>query len=61
MPRPNLDAQRRTSRTPPKEQPEPATKRKQAPAGSGTDGAAPAVAGPPRRVKRKRSGGGKRR
>ena len=26
-----------------------------------TDGAAPVTAGPPRRVKRKRSGGGKRR
>jgi YidC/Oxa1 family membrane protein insertase len=64
MPRPDPSAlQKRSSRTPPKEQPEPSRKAKpasstkQAPAG---DGPRP-VAGPPRRVKRKRSGGGRRR
>lgn len=59
MPKPDLTAQeRRSSRTPPKEEPPPEPK------GGATakgDGARPAVAGPPRRVKRKRSGGGKRR
>ena len=64
MPRPDPNAtQRRTSRAPAKEQPEPRPKAKpapsakQAPAGEGTR----PVAGPPRRVKRKRSGGGRRR
>ena len=66
MPRPDLTAaQRRSSRTPPKEEPAQKPKPKKAgtapQAGSGTDGARAAVAGPPRRVKRKRSGGGRRR
>jgi YidC/Oxa1 family membrane protein insertase len=65
MPRPDLSALKRSSRTPPKEEPQPAQRRKGAPAAakSGTtDGtAAKPVAGPPRRVKRKRSGGGRRR
>jgi YidC/Oxa1 family membrane protein insertase len=62
MPKPDLTAAaaKRSSRTPPKE--EPAAKPK---GGGGAtrpslDGAKP-VAGPPRRVKRKRSGGGRRR
>jgi len=65
MPRPNLGAQPKSSRTPPKDQPPPAaTPAKSSKRKSGvpaTDGTAPASAGPPRRVKRKRSGGGKRR
>ena len=65
MPRPDLSAQRKSSRTPQKEQPAQEEKAKPktgapAPAPTG-DGARPAVAGPPRRVKRKRSGGGRRR
>jgi YidC/Oxa1 family membrane protein insertase len=61
MPRPDLTAlQKRSSRTPPKE--EPPAKKGGAPTGQATgDGATPVIAGPPRRVKRKRSGGGKRR
>jgi YidC/Oxa1 family membrane protein insertase len=60
MPRPDPAALKKSSRTPPKEQPAQTSKRKGVPAGR--DGASPApVAGPPRRVKRKRSGGGKRR
>jgi YidC/Oxa1 family membrane protein insertase len=62
MPKPDLTeaAAKRSSRTPPKEAPAPA---KGAAAGSGasTKDGAPVVAGPPRRVKRKRSGGGRRR
>ena len=64
MPRPNLGAQPKSSRTPPKEPPAaPAktTSAKRKPGVPTTDGAAPVSAGPPRRVKRKRSGGGKRR
>jgi YidC/Oxa1 family membrane protein insertase len=62
MPRPSSPAPR-SSRTPQKEAPPPAkagssTRKAGVPA---TDGAAPVAAGPPRRVKRKRSGGGKRR
>jgi YidC/Oxa1 family membrane protein insertase len=61
MPRPDLSAvQKRTSRTPPKDEP-PKKKGAGQPTRPGADGAAPVVAGPPRRVKRKRSGGGKRR
>ena len=57
MPRPDLTAvQRRSSRTPPKDEPAKAA----APARAAADGTRQ-VAGPPRRVKRKRSGGGKRR
>ena len=60
MPRPDPAALKKSSRTPPKEQPAQTSKRKGVP--PGRDGASPApVAGPPRRVKRKRSGGGKRR
>ena len=70
MPKPNVTAQqeRRSSRTPPKDEPvAPAPSRtpKAKPNGDErrrpADGARPAVAGPPRRVKRKRSGGGRRR
>jgi YidC/Oxa1 family membrane protein insertase len=61
MPRPDLSAVKKSSRTPPKEPPPDAgngSKRKGVPAsgGSGT-----VVAGPPRRVRRKRSGGGRRK
>src|SRR6188472_2645241 len=61
MPRPNLGAQPKSSRTPPKEPPAtPAktTSSKRKPGVPTTDGATPVSAGPPRRVKRKRSGGG---
>jgi YidC/Oxa1 family membrane protein insertase len=64
MPRPNLDAQPKSSRTPPKEPPAApatATSSKRKPGVPATDGATPVNAGPPRRVKRKRSGGSKRR
>jgi len=64
MPRPNLGAQPKSSRTPPKEPPAtPAksTTSKRKPGVPTTDGTAPVNAGPPRRVKRKRSGGSKRR
>jgi YidC/Oxa1 family membrane protein insertase len=59
MPRPDAKAlqQRRTSRTPPKEEPAKAKGGASKPSGDGTR----PVAGPPRRVKRKRSGGGRRR
>ena len=62
MPKPDLSAlQKRSSRTPPKEEPAPKPKsaaaQAQRPSGDGTR----PVAGPPRRVKRKRSGGGRRR
>jgi YidC/Oxa1 family membrane protein insertase len=63
MPKPVLPTgEKKSSRTPPKDAPEPVAK---GGGGSGAkDGAkdgAPVVAGPPRRVKRKRSGGGRRR
>jgi len=64
MPRPNLGAQPKSSRTPPKEPPAtPAktTSSKRKPGVPTTDAATPVSAGPPRRVKRKRSGGSKRR
>jgi YidC/Oxa1 family membrane protein insertase len=62
MPRPNLGAQPKSSRTPPKDEPPPPAKpAKRKPGVPTTDGPAPVNAGPPRRVKRKRSGGGKRR
>ncbi len=66
MPKPGLKgAERRTSRTAPKEEPQAQTgssKEKANGRGSATShGAAGPVAGPPRRVKRKRSGGGRRR
>jgi YidC/Oxa1 family membrane protein insertase len=62
MPKPDLTAAaaKRSSRTPPKEAPAPKAKDGEATAGATKDGA-PVVAGPPRRVKRKRSGGGRRR
>jgi YidC/Oxa1 family membrane protein insertase len=65
MPRPNV-AEKRSSRTPAKDEPPPpqASKKQQggkAQASQAADGQARAVAGPPRRVKRKRSGGGRRR
>ncbi len=66
MPKPGLKAaERRTSRTPAKEEPQAQTGSPKGKAngqgGETTDGAARPVAGPPRRVKRKRSGGGRRR
>ena len=64
MPRPNLGAQPKSSRTPPKEPPQtsaPGKSTKRQPSVPATDGGAPTSAGPPRRVKRKRSGGSKRR
>jgi membrane protein insertase Oxa1/YidC/SpoIIIJ len=72
MPKPDLKAlqERRSSRTPPKDdgaaQPAAKGKPKAVPAVANddtapADGTRPKVAGPPRRVKRKRSGGGRRR
>ena len=70
MPKPDLKAlqERRSSRTPPKDdgaaQQSAKAKPKAAPADGATapaDGTRPKVAGPPRRVKKKRSGGGRRR
>lgn len=64
MPKPDLTAAKKTSRTPAKEEPPPTaggkrkTPQKQ---GAQPDGSGRVVAGPPRRVKRKRSGGGRRR
>jgi len=65
MPRPNT-AVKKSSRTPAKDEPTPAPRKtKQAtgqkPAPQSADGTTGTVAGPPRRVKRKRSGGGRRR
>jgi YidC/Oxa1 family membrane protein insertase len=66
MPRPVTGAAKKSSRTPPKDEPKPASQAArrggQGAADSGTaDVSSRAVAGPPRRVKRKRSGGGRRR
>ena len=66
MPRPVTGAAKKSSRTPPKDEPKPASQATrrggQGAADSGTaDGSGRTVAGPPRRVKRKRSGGGRRR
>jgi YidC/Oxa1 family membrane protein insertase len=63
MPKPVLPgAEKKSSRTPPKDAPPPAEKANGQESKDGAkDGAAPVVAGPPRRVKRKRSGGGRRR
>ena len=70
MPKPNVtdEKDRRSSRTPPKDEPPPPTPTPKATPKSGVDvtktaaeGTRPPVAGPPRRVKRKRSGGGRRR
>jgi YidC/Oxa1 family membrane protein insertase len=62
MPRPDLSAVKRSSRTPAKAPPPDSGnggKQKGVPAKG--DGSGAAVAGPPRRVRRKRSGGGKRK
>ena len=69
MPKPDLTAlqERRSSRTPPKDDgaaQQSAKQPKAATADGATapaDGTRPKVAGPPRRVKKKRSGGGRRR
>jgi YidC/Oxa1 family membrane protein insertase len=62
MPKPVLpSAEKRTSRTPPKDAPTPEAKAGGAGSKDGAADGAPVVAGPPRRVKRKRSGGGRRR
>jgi len=68
MPKPNTAQQeRRSSRTPPKDEPVAPAPKPNAKAKPNSDSAKPAevarpvVAGPPRRVKRKRSGGGRRR
>jgi YidC/Oxa1 family membrane protein insertase len=72
MPKPDLTAlqERRSSRTPPKDdgaaqQSDKAKAKPNAATADGAtataDGARPKVAGPPRRVKKKRSGGGRRR
>ena len=68
MPKPNTAQQeRRSSRTPPKDEPVATAPKPNAKAKPNGDSAKPAevarpvVAGPPRRVKRKRSGGGRRR
>ena len=56
MPKPvTATAEKRSSRTPAKDAPKPST------AGATPKDGAPVVAGPPRRVKRTRSGGGRRR
>jgi YidC/Oxa1 family membrane protein insertase len=65
MPRPNT-AEKRSSRTPAKDEPKPSTQKAkqgtgQKPTAQPADGNTRTVAGPPRRVKRKRSGGGRRR
>ena len=62
MPKPVLPtAEKKSSRTPPKDAPKPTPKASGSGAGDGAKDGAPVVAGPPRRVKRKRSGGGRRR
>jgi len=65
MPKPDLSALKRSSRTPPKDEPAPAQTSKgragQNQPAQPADGSGRVVAGPPRRVKRKRSGGGRRR
>jgi len=62
MPKPVLpSAEKRSSRTPPKDAPTPQAKGSGSGSNDGAKDGAPVVAGPPRRVKRKRSGGGRRR
>jgi YidC/Oxa1 family membrane protein insertase len=62
MPKPLLPgAEKKSSRTPPKDAPPPAEKTNGPEAKDGAKDGTPVVAGPPRRVKRKRSGGGRRR
>jgi len=65
MPRAVTAAAKRSSRTPAKDEPTPAAQGANRRGGQGAvesaDGSGRTVAGPPRRVKRKRSGGGRRR
>jgi YidC/Oxa1 family membrane protein insertase len=65
MPRAVTGAAKRSSRTPAKDEPKPAAQGANRRGGQGAadaaDGSGRTVAGPPRRVKRKRSGGGRRR
>jgi YidC/Oxa1 family membrane protein insertase len=62
MPKPVLpSAEKKSSRTPPKDAPPPAEKANGPGSKDGAKDGAPVIAGPPRRVKRKRSGGGRRR
>jgi YidC/Oxa1 family membrane protein insertase len=62
MPKPvPANAEKRSSRTPAKDEPSPQVKANGPGAAGGAKDGAPVVAGPPRRVKRKRSGGGRRR
>jgi YidC/Oxa1 family membrane protein insertase len=65
MPRAVTEAAKRSSRTPAKDEPKPAAqganRRSGQAAAEAADGSGRTVAGPPRRVKRKRSGGGRRR
>jgi len=64
MPRAVTAAAKRSSRTPAKDEPKPAAQganRRGGQAAEAADGSGRTVAGPPRRVKRKRSGGGRRR
>jgi YidC/Oxa1 family membrane protein insertase len=65
MPRAVTEAAKRSSRTPAKDEPKPAAqganRRGGQAAAEAADGSGRTVAGPPRRVKRKRSGGGRRR
>ncbi len=62
MPKPMLPgAEKKSSRTPPKDAPPPAEKANGPGPKDGAKDGAPVVAGPPRRVKRKRSSGGRRR
>ena len=62
MPKPVLaGAEKRSSRTPPKDAPPPSEKANGPGSKDGAKDGTPVVAGPPRRVKRKRSGGGRRR
>jgi YidC/Oxa1 family membrane protein insertase len=65
MPRAVTGAVKRSSRTPAKDEPTPAAQSANRRGGQGAaepaDGPGRTVAGPPRRVKRKRSGGGRRR
>jgi YidC/Oxa1 family membrane protein insertase len=62
MPKPVLPgAEKKSSRTPPKDAPPPAEKGNGPGPEDGAKDGAPVVAGPPRRVKRKRSSGGRRR
>jgi YidC/Oxa1 family membrane protein insertase len=63
MPKPvPASAEKKSSRTPPKEEPKQQAKADASePASASAKDGTPVVAGPPRRVKRKRSGGGRRR